>query len=96
MINVNRESAGSLYHSQLSRQLADWLPKPLAHFGGMLALTDVYCFFNRARGTEMISPEDLYRACVLFEELQLPVRLRKFDSGVLVVQSCKNSKSGVF
>lgn len=35
---------------------------------------------------ELISPEDLYRACVLFEELNLPVRLRRFESGVLVVQ----------
>ena len=54
----------------------------------MMTVTDVYCFFNRARGTELISPEDLYRSCVLFDELQLPVRLRKFDSGVLVVQLC--------
>ena len=35
----------------------------------------------------MISPDDLYRACVLFEELKLPVKLRRFESGVLVVQS---------
>jgi ESCRT-II complex subunit VPS36 len=84
---VTKESAGSLYHNQLSRQLADWLQKPLQKFGGIIALTDLYCIFNRARGTEMISPDDLYRACMLFEELKLPVRLRKFESGVLVVQS---------
>jgi len=43
----------------------------------------------------MISPEDLYRACVLFEELNLPVRLRRFESGVLVVQSHTLSDSTV-
>jgi len=84
---VTKESAGSLYHQQLSRQLADWVQKPLAHSGGVIALTDLYCLFNRARGTALISPEDLHRACVLFEQLNLPVRLRKFESGVLVVQS---------
>jgi len=47
----------------------------------VIALTDLYCIFNRARGTEMISPDDLYRAALLFETLKLPVRLRKFDSG---------------
>jgi len=84
---VTKETAGSLYHTQLSRQLADWLQKPLQVYGGMIALTDLYCTFNRARGTELISPDDLYRACFLFEELSLPVRLRKFETGVLVVQS---------
>lgn len=81
-----RENAGSEYHNQLSRQLADWLPQILDKNGGMIALTDLYCFFNRARGTSLISPEDLHRACLLFEKLNLPVKLRRFDSGVLVVQ----------
>lgn len=59
----------------------------------MIQLSDLYCYFNRARGTEMVSPEDLYRACVLFEALNLPVRLRRFDSGVLVVQGCTERKA---
>jgi hypothetical protein len=25
-----------------------------------MTLTDVYCLFNRARGTELISPDDLF------------------------------------
>lgn len=53
----------------------------------MITLSDLYCIFNRARGIELISPDDLYRACLLFESLDLPLRLRKFDSGVIVVQS---------
>lgn len=35
----------------------------------------------------MISPEDLYKASQQFEALQLPFRLRRFPSGLLVVQS---------
>jgi hypothetical protein len=27
--------------------------------GGMLSLVDVYCFYNRARGVNLISPDDL-------------------------------------
>jgi len=92
---VTKQNAGSLYHEQLSRQLADWIQRPLDKLGGMIAMTDLYCIFNRARGTEMISPDDLYRACVLFEELNVPVRLRRFDSGVLVVQSLNNSDQAI-
>lgn len=34
-----------------------------------------------------ISPEDLYKAAMQFEVLQLPFRMRQFPSGLLVVQS---------
>jgi hypothetical protein len=32
-------------------QLSDFVGPILAKSGGMMALVDVYCFFNRARGT---------------------------------------------
>jgi len=56
---VTKESAGSLYHRHLSRQLADWLVAVLERRGGVMAAPDIYCLFNRARGTELVSPEDL-------------------------------------
>eukprot|EP01116_Phalansterium_solitarium_P004129 TRINITY_DN15018_c0_g1_i1.p1 TRINITY_DN15018_c0_g1~~TRINITY_DN15018_c0_g1_i1.p1 ORF type:complete len:416 (-),score=97.31 TRINITY_DN15018_c0_g1_i1:365-1558(-) len=95
---VTKGSAGSLYHSQLAAQISDWLLRTLgieSKFGGMMALTDLYCFVNRARGTQLISPDDLYRACMLFEPLRLPVRLRRFDSGVLVVHTLDNTDQAI-
>lgn len=58
---------GARYHIELSRQLADFLATPLSRCGGLLSLPDVYCLFNRARGTELVSPDDLLQvrgACV--------------------------------
>ncbi|MCO5599202.1 hypothetical protein L7F22_053302 [Adiantum nelumboides] len=92
---VTKETAGALYHQQLSRQLADFVKVPLQKAGGMLALVDVYCLFNRARGTELISPEDLLRACTLWGKIDVPV-LRRFDSGVMVIQSKSQSDDEVF
>uniref|UniRef100_A0A8C9VMB0 Vacuolar protein-sorting-associated protein 36 n=1 Tax=Scleropages formosus TaxID=113540 RepID=A0A8C9VMB0_SCLFO len=85
---VTRETHGSgtHYHMQLAKQLADMLLAPLQERGGMMALTEVYCLMNRARGMELLSPEDLVNACKMFESLKLPLRLRVFDSGVMVVQ----------
>jgi len=40
-----------------------------------MQLSDIYCLYNRARGTDLISPEDLIKACSLFEDLNLPVKL---------------------
>lgn len=93
---VTRETAGSKYHDELSRQLAEWLLKrPLQMSGGVLLMTDLYCMFNRARGTDMVSPDDLLRASMLFEPLKLPVRLKKFDSGVLVVMAAAESDDAI-
>ncbi|KAJ8645580.1 hypothetical protein MRB53_007328 [Persea americana] len=93
---VTKESAGALYHQQLARQLADFVKVPLERAGGMIALIDVYCLFNRARGTELISPEDLLQACALWEKFDVPVMLRKFDSGVMVIQNKAHSDEEVF
>ncbi|XP_010243828.1 PREDICTED: vacuolar protein sorting-associated protein 36 isoform X2 [Nelumbo nucifera] len=92
---VTKESAGALYHQQLSRQLADFVRIPLERAGGMIALIDVYCLFNRARGTELISPEDLLQACAIWEKFDVPVMLRKFDSGVMVIQNKSHSDEEV-
>jgi ESCRT-II complex subunit VPS36 len=53
---------------------------------GIMSLTDAYCLFNRARGTNLISPEDLRHACSLLSELNVGLTQRTFPSGVIVVQ----------
>ncbi|ONI21362.1 hypothetical protein PRUPE_2G061300 [Prunus persica] len=76
--------------------LADFVRLPLERSGGMMNLIDIYCLFNRARGTELISPEDLLQACSLWEKFDVPVMLRKFDSGVMVIQNKSHSDEEVF
>ncbi|GJP56394.1 hypothetical protein CLOM_g15458 [Closterium sp. NIES-68] len=83
---VTKETAGALYHRQLSRELADFIGPVLEKTGGTMLLVDVYCIFNRARGTELISPDDLLKACSLWSSFNSPAILRRFDSGILVVQ----------
>lgn len=72
-------------------QLADFLVKPLQTHSGIMALPDVYCLFNRARGTELVSPDDLLVAVGLFPKIGAPMVLRTFASGLLVVQSSSHS-----
>ncbi|KAL9268011.1 Vacuolar protein sorting-associated protein 36-like protein [Drosera capensis] len=93
---VTKESAGALYHQQLSRQLADFVKVPLERAGGMINLIDIYCLFNRACGTALISPDDLLQACSLWEKFDVPVMHRKFDSGVMVIQSKAHCDDEVF
>jgi len=95
---VTRESykSNDLYYTNLAKQIAEMLLVPIKEVGGMMTLTDAYCRVNRARGLQLLSPEDLLEACKLMEQLHLPVILRRFDSNVLVLQlSSYNDKSVV-
>lgn len=58
---VTKLSAGRMFHFELGRQLADFLlaGSLLRRMGGTANLTDIYCMFNRARGTELVSPDDV-------------------------------------
>jgi len=61
----------------------------------MMTLTDVYCRVNRARGMELLSPEDLLHASRQLASLGLPIVLRTFDSGVMVLQIRSHNDNAV-
>ncbi|NXT08665.1 VPS36 protein, partial [Prunella fulvescens] len=80
---VTRETYGSgtEYHMQLAKQLAGILQTPLEvkhHF-----LHQHFCVLLNF---DLLSPEDLVNACKMLESLKLPLRLRIFDSGVMVIE----------
>lgn len=81
----------SLYLSEMSRNLAEYLTDDakgvLRKEGDIMSLVDLWAVFNRARGgVELISPMEFEKAARLWEKLKLPVRLRQFKNGLLVVQ----------
>lgn len=92
-MNTTRDMLGSdsLYVSELSRNLAEYVTDDsqaiLKKNGGVMSLVDLWAKFNRARnGVELVSPADFEKAARQWETLGLPVRLREFKNGVLVVQ----------
>ncbi|KAF7988292.1 hypothetical protein HCN44_009937 [Aphidius gifuensis] len=94
---VTREACKSSneYFRQLAMQLSQILEEPIKEVGGMMTLTDVYCRVNRARGLELLSPEDLLNASRLLAPLGLPIVLRVFDSGVMVLQAKSHDDNAV-
>lgn len=82
---VTRDNAQSNteYFQLLANQMCEVLLDPITECGGMMSLADVYCRINRARGLELLSPEDLLNAC---RWLNGPLKLRKFPSGAMVLQ----------
>jgi len=62
-VGVSKDLAGKHYFSELAKEIEKFCGQVLERFGGVLALVDLYCLYNRARGTDLISPEDLMIAC---------------------------------
>lgn len=90
--DISGDSSNSLYINELARNLAEYVSDErrgiLRANGGIVSLVDLWAMVNRARnGVELISPADFHQATVAWERLNLPVRLREFRSGLLVVQS---------
>ncbi|CAH0477142.1 unnamed protein product [Peronospora belbahrii] len=84
---VTRENSGAAYYEQLARQLTEYLSDHMPRNGGIMTLSDIYCMFNRARGVELVSPDDLYHAALLQKKLKLGYSMRKFPGGLIVLQT---------
>lgn len=82
---VTREGAlsESEYFQKLAQQITEMMLDPITESGGIMSLADVFCRVNRARGLELLSPEDLMNACRLMSG---PIKLRVFPSGSAVLQ----------
>ncbi|ENN81866.1 vacuolar protein-sorting-associated protein 36 [Dendroctonus ponderosae] len=76
------------YYKGLAKEICEFIITHIEEMGGMMALPDVYCRVNRARGLELVSPEDVLNACKLMEQLGMPLKLFQFSSGVMVLQLC--------
>lgn len=61
-------------------------------------MVDLYCMYNRARGTDLISPEDLLIACEKLNQMtESKIIMRTFaKSGVKVIQAKHFNQEGYF
>lgn len=90
--DVLGDSSNTLYFSELARRLAEYVTDErgggvLHAQGGTMSLVDLWAMFNRSQnGVELVSPADFHKAAQTWETLGLPIRLRQFKSGLLVVQ----------
>ena len=85
-VTRNSYKTDNQYYRSLAKQICDFLQSHIEEMGGMMALTDVFCRINRARGLELLSPEDILNACQIMESMELPLKLFEFSSGVRVLQ----------
>lgn len=89
-------SSSSKYYEDLARQISNIIrPLMARNKQDQLTLSDVYCCFNRARGMNLVSPEDILNACELFQSLpDSQLKLYRYKSGLRVIQNqlCDNEE----
>lgn len=81
-------SSNNRYYADLARQIASIIrPIMEIHKQEQLTLSGVYCCFNRARGLDLVSPDDILTACKHFAGMpELQLKMVQYKSGLMVVQ----------
>ena len=87
-------SSSTRYYEDLARQISSIVRSVMEMRKlDQMTLSDTYCCFNRARGMDLISPDDILSACKHMQNLpELQLKLVQYKSGLLVIQnqSCDN------
>jgi len=94
---ITKDSAGSdkKYYQGLAKEMFFILDQPIQDAGGMMTLTDAFVRVNRARGLELVSPDDILLASQSLKDINLPMSLHTFDSGVMVLRTSNHSEEEV-
>ncbi|KNE60796.1 hypothetical protein AMAG_06153 [Allomyces macrogynus ATCC 38327] len=83
----------------LAREMADFLHHVFAQGKGqgqIIAVSDLYCMFNRARGVAMVSPHDFWTAAQVLATLQVGFEARTLASGTRVVHAARFADTSLF
>ncbi|XP_049850317.1 vacuolar protein-sorting-associated protein 36-like [Schistocerca gregaria] len=76
--------------SRLSEELAKQPSNKSLHIDRQfITLTDLYCLLNRARGTALVSPDELLEACKRLKKLNLRASLIEMTGNLMAIVSSK-------
>ena len=85
---VSRDTSGKKnFHYALANEIEQFLISIIDKFGGVVGLVDLYCMYNRARGTDLISPDDMSIACAKINQNSEKFMLKEYNSGLRTMQS---------
>ena len=83
--HVSKEISGKQYFQDLAKEIEKFLNTVIEseRFSGVIGLIDLFCLYNRARGTDLVSPQDLNIACVSLNQFSQKYMLKTYTkSGI--------------
>ena len=87
--HVSKEMSGKKFYMDLATEVERFLDKVITQdrFSGVMGLVDLFCMYNRARGTDLVSPEDMNIACTSIDNNSANYCLKTYDkSGIKTIQ----------
>jgi len=87
--HVSKEISGKKFYQDLAKEIGTFLDTVIEseRFSGVIGLVDLFCLYNRARGTDLVSPKDLNIACVCLDQFSQKYMLKTYiRSGVKCIQ----------
>ena len=85
---ISKDEAGRDYYRQLAGDLYQICQSSLFKtYGGMVSLLDVFYFYNKKRQMQLISPEELLKACEQFEKFGCNAKLVSYPNNIRMIES---------
>jgi ESCRT-II complex subunit VPS36 len=83
---IEKDEAGKDFYRQLAQDLFQVCANSLfKNYGGVVALLDLYYFYNKKRQLNLLSPEEIVKACELFPFLGLHARLVRYPNNLILI-----------
>ena len=81
--------SGKRFYQDLASEIESFLDRVITsdRFSGVMGLVDLFCMYNRARGTDLVSPEDMNIACQAIQDRSPKYCIKAYTkSGIKTVQ----------
>lgn len=82
---ITKNEAGGNFYLDLASQLDKIFTSVLEKNGGVMSLIDVFLYYNRLRGSDVITTGDLLLACEELKKINTRIEFRNLD-GLKVIQ----------
>lgn len=82
------QSTNSTYHLELAKELERIIESIITktnQASPFISLSDLYCYWNRARGSSLLSPKDVIDAASTLPKIKSTYRMTKMPAGSLVI-----------
>ncbi len=83
---ISKSDSQSEFYVNVAKQIDKVFAPLIGKSGGAMSLIDIFLYYNRMRGAELITPDDLLHATRQFGKINSSLELREAENGIKIVQ----------
>lgn len=85
---ISKDESGQNFFRDLAKDLYQVCQNTLfKNFGGMVSLLDLFYFYNKKRQLNLLSPQEVLKACELFPQLGFQAKITKYSNNIVMIES---------